>query len=124
MMVLVRHLGAMPAAPREALRAFVLLLSPFAPHLGEELWQRLGADASLAEEPWPQFDPALVQDEVVEVGVQVNGKLRGQVQLAVDADEETARAAALADPRVQSHLVGKALRKVVYVPGRILNLIA
>ncbi len=124
MMILVKHLGQLPATPREAAEIFTLLLSPFAPHLGEELWQRLGHENSLAYEPWPTFDPALVKDDVVEIGVQVNGKVRGAVMLAVDADEATAREAALADAKVAPHLAGKTIAKVIYVRGKILNLIA
>ncbi len=123
MMILIKHLGAMKAVPREAARTFALLLSPFAPHLGEELWRTLGATATLAYEPWPAFDPALVKDDVVEIGVQVNGKLRGVIELAVDADEATARAAALADPKVAAMVDGKTLKKLVYVRGKILNFI-
>ncbi len=99
MMILVKHLGSLTAVPRDAARALALLVSPFAPHLGEELWERMHPGRtrrSLAHEPWPEFDPALVKDDVVEIGVQVNGKLRGTVTLAVDADESTAREAALA----------------------------
>jgi len=123
MMILVRHLGGMAKVPVEAVKQLVLLVSPFAPHLGEELWKRLGGTQSLAYEPWPSFDEALVKDDVVEIGVQVNGKLRATIQLAVDADEATARAAALSAPKVAAHLEGKTLRKLVYVPGRIVNLI-
>jgi leucyl-tRNA synthetase len=124
MMILVKHLGSLPAVPREAARALVLLVSPFAPHLGEELWQELrSADASLAFGPWPEFDPALCKDDVVEIGVQVNGKLRGVVQIAADADEATAVATGRSEANVAAHLAGKTLRKVVYVPGKILNLI-
>jgi leucyl-tRNA synthetase len=110
-------------APREAVRALVLLVSPFAPHLGEELWQRLGATQSLAYEAWPTWDEALCKDDVVEVPVQVNGKVRGRVTLAADASEADARAAAEADPSVAAHLAGKSVRKLIWVPGKILNLI-
>jgi leucyl-tRNA synthetase len=127
MMILVRHLGGLSAVPREAARALALIVSPFAPHLGEELWQLLGASAgsktSLTFEPWPTFDPALCKDDVVEIGVQVNGKLRGVVQLPADADEATARAAAMGEPNVQSHVAGKTVKKLVYVRGKILNFI-
>jgi leucyl-tRNA synthetase len=123
MMILIKHLGAMKAVPREAARTFTLLLSPFAPHLGEELWRVLGAKETLAFEPWPTFDPALVKDDVVEIGVQVNGKLRGVIEIAVDADEATARAAALADPKVSAMVDGKTLKKLVYVRGKIVNFI-
>jgi leucyl-tRNA synthetase len=123
MMILVKHLGALPRTPRESARALTLLVSPFAPHIGEELWHRLGARDTLAYEPWPAYDTELVKDDVIEIGVQVNGKARGSVQIAVDADEDTAKAAALADARIQQFTTGKALKKVIYVKGRILNLI-
>jgi leucyl-tRNA synthetase len=123
MMILVKHLGGMKALPRDAARALVLLVSPFAPHVAEELWQRLGGADTIAYAAWPAFDPALVKDDVVEIGVQVNGKARASVQLAVDADEETAKATALADARVRQFTDGKTLKKVIYVKGRILNLI-
>ena len=123
MMILVKHLGTLPHTPREAAEALVQLVSPFAPHIGEELWHRLGAKDSLAYEPWPAYDTDLVKDDVIEIGVQVNGKARGSVQIAADADEETAKAAALADARVQAFVTGKTVKKVIYVKGRILNLI-
>ena len=123
MMILVKHLGALPGTPRESAKALALLVSPFAPHIGEELWQRLGATETLAYEPWPAFDVDLVKDDVVEIGVQVNGKARASVSISVDADEETAKAAALADPKIQQFTTDKTIKKVIYVKGRILNLI-
>ncbi len=127
MMILVNRLRELAqsgnAVPREAANAFALILSPFAPHLGEELWQRLGHTESLAFEPWPAFDPALVKDDVIEMGVQVNGKMRGTVKLPAGADEATARAEANKDAKIAAHLEGKAVKKVVYVPGKILNFI-
>jgi leucyl-tRNA synthetase len=123
MMILVKHLGQLPAVPREAAQALALLLSPFAPHAGEELWERLGGQKTLAHEPWPAFDAALVKDDVVEIGVQVNGKLRGVVVLPVDADEAAAKAAAFAEEKVKVHVEGKAVKKFLYVKGRIINVI-
>jgi leucyl-tRNA synthetase len=123
MMILVKHLGALPATPRESATALVLLVSPFAPHIGEELWSRLGAQATRAYEPWPSFDADLVKDDVIEIGVQVNGKARASVQVAADADEESAKSVALADPKVQQFTTGKTIKKVIYVKGRILNFI-
>jgi leucyl-tRNA synthetase len=123
MMILVRHLGGLERVPRAAASALVLILSPFAPHIGEELWQRLGHSESIAYAPWPEFDPELVKDDVVEIGVQVNGRLRGTVTIAVDADEKTARAAALAESRVRAHVEGKTVRKFIYVKGKIANFI-
>jgi leucyl-tRNA synthetase len=100
-----------------------LIVSPFAPHLGEEAWERLGSKKSLALEAWPAFDPALVKDDTREIGVQVNGKVRGVVAIAVNADEATAQAAALKDPKVAAHVEGKTVKKFIYVPGKIINLI-
>jgi leucyl-tRNA synthetase len=109
--------------PRAAAKIFTLMLAPFAPHLGEELWHRLGATETLTYEPWPVFDPNLVKDDVIEMGVQVNGKTRGTIELPVGAPEALAREKALADPKVASHVEGKTIKKVVYVPGKILNFI-
>jgi leucyl-tRNA synthetase len=125
MMILVRHLGGLGAVPRKAIEDLVLIVSPFAPHLGEEAWSRLGGGdrPSLAYVPWPQFDPELVREDTVEIGVQVNGKLRGVIKLAADADEAAAREAALAEPRVAGSVEGKAIKKLIYVKGKIVNLI-
>jgi leucyl-tRNA synthetase len=115
------------AAVREALVAMAALLAPFAPHAAEELWHEvLGApvrDRLLASEPWPGFDPALVAADVVTIAVQVNGKLRGEVQAAVSAGEAEVRAMAEAEERVKAHLAGKTIRKVVFVPKRLMNFV-
>jgi leucyl-tRNA synthetase len=123
MMVLTNHLTGLPAIPREAAEALTLLLAPFAPHLCEELWKRLGHDESLAHHAWPSFDPALCVDDVVELAVQVNGKVRGRVRLARDASEADAKAAALAAEGVAAFTDGKSVKKFVYVPARIVNLV-
>jgi leucyl-tRNA synthetase len=123
MMILVKHLGGLRVVPADAVKALALILSPFAPHLGEEVWERLGHTTSLAHHPWPEFDPALVKDDVVEIGVQVNGKLRGTITIAVDADEATARAAALAEERVRQNVEGKTVKKFIYVKGKIVSFI-
>jgi len=119
--------GPEQAAVREALLAVAVLLSPFAPHAAEELWhQVLGAEARqrlLADEPWPAADPALVAADVVTIAVQVNGKLRGEVQAGVAAGESEVRALAEADERVRAHLAGKTIRKVIFVPRRLMNFV-
>jgi leucyl-tRNA synthetase len=115
------------AAVREALVAVATLLAPFAPHAAEELWHEvLGPavrDRLLADEPWPAFDPALVAADTVSIAVQVNGKLRGEVHAAATAGEADIRALAEADGKVQSHLAGKTIRKVVFVPKRLINFV-
>jgi len=123
MMILVNHLAGLEKPPRDAVEKLVLCLAPFAPHLGEEIWERLGHAPSVANAPWPAFEPALCEDDEREIGVQVNGKVRGRAMLAVTATEDDARKAGLADPNVAKFVEGKTLRKVVYVPGKILNFI-
>jgi leucyl-tRNA synthetase len=121
LMVFVRDIGS--PVPVAAVKRFALLLSPFAPHLAEELWQRLGASRSLAHEAWPEADPALLVAETITLVVQVNGKRRDEIQVAADADEAAIRAAALASEHVQRHLAGRAPRKVILVPGRLVNVV-
>jgi leucyl-tRNA synthetase len=110
--------------PKKAIEPFVLLLSPFAPHLAEELWQRLGHDESLAYEPWPAYDEALAKEDEVEIGVQIMGKMKSRVMVAADADEKAIEDAALADEKVKRALEGKKIRKVIVVKGRLVNIVA
>ena len=123
MMVLSNHLNGLESVPKEAAEKLALILSPFAPHIGEEIWKTLGHEATLAHEPWPAFDTALVVDDVVEMAVQVNGKVRGRITLKKDAPEADAKAAALADESVAGAVAGKPIKKFVYVPGRIINFV-
>jgi leucyl-tRNA synthetase len=109
--------------PREVADAIVRMLSPFVPHVAEELWGRLGEAGSVTRALFPEADAALLIDDTVELPVQVNGKMRGKVVVSADADEEAAIAAALAETNVHSHVEGKDIRKVIYVPGRMLNII-
>ncbi len=111
------------AMPRAAVEPLVLMLAPLAPHLAEELWLRLGHTTSLAHGPFPQADAAYLVEETVEYPVQVNGKVRGRVVVAADADDDTLKAAALADDKVQGFLAGATPRKVIVVPGRLVNLV-
>ena len=111
------------AIPRAAVEPLVLLSAPLAPHMAEELWLRLGHTTSLAHGPFPQADPAYLVDDTVEYPVQVNGKVRGRVVVAADADQDTLKAAALADEKVQAFLAGATPRKVIVVAGRLVNLV-
>jgi leucyl-tRNA synthetase len=114
---------AAPEVLREAIESVVRLLSPFVPHICEELWQHLGYEDSLQESSWPVWDEnALVADTLLIV-VQVNGKVRGKVTVPADADKETVEATALADANVSRFIEGKTLRKVIVVPGRIVNVV-
>ena len=109
--------------PKSLMEPFVLLLSPLAPHLAEELWQLLGHEKSLSAEPWPRFDDALLVEAVVEIPVQVNGKLRGKVKVPAGATQEEVEKAARNDPAVAAHLTGKTVVKVVFISGRLLNFV-
>ncbi|MBR1921689.1 MAG: class I tRNA ligase family protein, partial [Kiritimatiellae bacterium] len=111
------------ALPREYLEKFVLCLAPFAPHLGEELWQFLGHGNSLAYEPWPAFDPAALVEDEIEVPVQVMGKLRGRVKVLVAATGAEMEAAARTNPDVAKFLEGKTVVKVIAVPKRMVNFV-
>lgn len=124
MMVLVNHLQSLDSVPCEAAEKLALMISPFAPHLGEECWSMLGHDTSLAYEPWVEYDEALCVDNTVKMGVQVNGKVRGEIEIAKDADQEAAMAEALKQSRIESQLEGKEIKKIIYVAGRILNIVA
>jgi leucyl-tRNA synthetase len=123
MMELTNHLTPLPVRPRSALESFVLLLSPFAPHLAEELWHALGHKETLAYEPWPKYDPALTKEDVVEVPVQVNGKLRLRVTVPAGLDKATFEKTVLADEKVRALLDGKEVRKVIVVPGKLVNIV-
>ncbi|MEO8814095.1 MAG: leucine--tRNA ligase [Mycobacterium sp.] len=111
------------AVPRLAVEPLALMLAPLAPHLAEELWRRLGHDTSLAHGPFPVADPAHLVTDTVEYPVQVNGKKRGLITVAIDADADTLEAAALADEKVRAFLDGTTPKKVIVVPGRLVNLV-
>ena len=123
LMVWTRDVAKDHPLPRAGAEAFLRLLSPFAPHLAEELWARIGGEGSVALAPWPEADPALLTEQTVRIVVQVNGKKRDDVEVAASADEAALRAAALASERVQAQLQGRAPRKVIVVPGRLVNVV-
>jgi len=112
------------AAARADLEAMLTLLHPFAPHMTEELWERLGHKNCLARQPWPAFDVQYLKDREVEYAVQVNGKLRATFVFAADAAEAEAREAALALDKVRAALAGKSVMKVIVVPNRLVNIVA
>ncbi|MBL0216591.1 MAG: leucine--tRNA ligase [Myxococcales bacterium] len=123
MMVFVNEATKATAIPRAWFEMFVKVLSPFAPHVAEEMWQRLGHTTTLAYEPWPVHDEAKLARDVMVIAVQVMGKLRGQIEVALDASEATILAAAKADDKVQSFLEGKPIKREIYVKGRLVNLV-
>jgi leucyl-tRNA synthetase len=124
LMVYLNELAKADPLPKGAVEVHVRLLHPLAPHLAEELWETLGHRASIQQVPWPAYDPALCVDEAVTVAVQVNGKMRGTVQLAAGSDEADALAEASKLESVQRQLEGKSIRKTIWVKDKLLNLIA
>jgi leucyl-tRNA synthetase len=122
MMEYVNELTA-KGATREDLLTLIKLVGPYAPHVADEAWEKLGEKGFLVEAGWPTFDPALTIDAVVTLAIQVNGKLRGSLDVARDTAEDEIRKQALAVSNVVKHLEGKTVRKVIVVPGRIVNIV-
>jgi leucyl-tRNA synthetase len=103
--------------------AFVRMLAPLAPHVAEELWRGLGHGESVAQAPWPEADPGLLSEDSISLVVQVNGKKRDEIRVSADASEEAVREAALASENVRKHLGGREPKKVIVVPGRLVNIV-
>jgi leucyl-tRNA synthetase len=123
MMEFTNHLTKLEVRPRSVIEPFVLLLAPFAPHISEELWHALGHADTLAYEPWPKADPALLKSDTIEVPVQINGKLRSRLTVPADIDEKSLEAAALADEKVKAAIAGKTVKKVIVVKGKLVNIV-
>jgi leucyl-tRNA synthetase len=128
LMIFVNEAMTWPVKPATVLRTFLQLLAPFAPHLAEELWarlhQHLGQQApSLTYEPWPQFDPALLAESTLEIVVQVNGKVRGTVQVPAEASTQELEQAALNCPKAKPFWAGKTIKRIVVVPRKLVNLV-
>ncbi len=111
------------AVERESLNAVVVMLSPMVPHICHALWQELGHESALIDQRWPTVDESALELDLVEMVVQVNGKLRARLSVAVDASKEAIEAEALADENVQRYIEGKDVRKVIVVPGRLVNIV-
>jgi leucyl-tRNA synthetase len=120
----VNTMTPMSERSRTVIEPFLLVVAPFAPHIAEELWSRLGHAQSLAYEPWPAYDEALAKDDEVEIAVQILGKVKTRITAPADADERALEEAALADDKVQALLAGKTVRKVIVVKGRLVNIVA
>ena len=115
--------GPEKTAYSEAATSLLLLLAPMAPHITAELWQVSGGTGDIHTQPWPQFNAELAAADVVEVAVQVNGKVRDRIELPADVGEEEAIQTALASAKVQALLDGKTVRTARYVPGRLVTLV-
>jgi len=111
------------AVLKEAIEALMLMLSPFTPHMAEELWEQTGHPGGIVFAPWPSFDPAVAKAEEVVIPVQVNGKVRGRVTVAADSSEDEIREAALADSSVAAHIAGKTVVKVIVAKGKLVSVV-
>ncbi len=123
MMIFVNHLAKQEVRPRSVVESFILLLAPFAPHIAEELWQRLGHQESLAYQPWPKYEEELAKEKQIELPVQINGKVRDRILVPADADEEQVKARALASEKVVAALAGKSPKKVIVVKGKMVSIV-
>ncbi len=125
LMALMNDISDAGTITREELRVYTILLNPFAPHVTEEVWndQKLGTGL-VAEQAWPKFDEGKCKDDTVEIAVQVNGKLRARLNVAADIDSQSAIAAAKADAKVAAEIAGKTIVKEIYVPGKLVNIVA
>ncbi|MDD3886212.1 MAG: class I tRNA ligase family protein, partial [Victivallaceae bacterium] len=124
LMIFLNEFSKLEKVPREAAETFVLLLAPFAPHICEELWSKLGHDGGIAYAKWPEWNEEFLKVNEVEILVQVLGKPKARLMMPVNCAEDKAREIAFADPAVQSAISGKTVRKVIFVPGRLLNIVA
>jgi leucyl-tRNA synthetase len=122
-MEFVNFFTATEMRPRACIEPFVLMLAPLAPHIAEELWQALGHTDTLAYAPWPEADERFTREDMVELPVQVNGRLRGHVTAPAGAGNAELERAAFDDPAVRKHIEGKTVRKVIVVPGKLINIV-
>jgi leucyl-tRNA synthetase len=128
LMVFVNEAMTWETKPVSVLRLFLQLLAPFAPHLAEELWQRLNSqltthNSSLSYAPWPKFDPALLVEDTLEIPVQVNGKLRDVIRVSAAASQAELEAAAQASDKVKPFINGKTIKKIIVVPKKLVNIV-
>jgi leucyl-tRNA synthetase len=123
MMELTNHLTKQTVRSKAVLKTSMLILSPFAPHMAEELWNALGGKTTLAYEPWPTFDANLLKADTIEVPVQINGKVKGVLTVPAGISKEALEEAAKTDDKIKGLLEGKAIKKAIVVPGKLVNLV-
>ena len=123
MMILVNHLAKLPVVPIEVIKRLVLILSPFAPHIAEELWNKLGHGETLAYENWPEYDKELIKEKEIELAIQVNGKIKDKIVVSADADEEQIKQKALSCEKVVATMAGKEPKKVIVIKSRLVNIV-
>ena len=122
-MIFINEVFKSPVLYKDIWEPFVLLLSPYAPHLGEELWQKLGHKDSLAYAAWPEWDEELVKESVLVIVIQINGKVRAKLELPAGTSKEETEKAAFENEKVKSYTEGKTVVKVIVVPGKLVNIV-
>jgi leucyl-tRNA synthetase len=123
MMIFVNHVSRLETRPKKMIETFVLALAPFAPHIAEELWQKLGHKNTLAYENWPKFDENLAREKEIELAVQVLGKIKEKITVSADANEEEIKQKALACEKVAAAIEGKQIKKVIVIKSRLVNIV-
>ena len=123
MMEFVNYFTKQQERPRSVMQSFILLLAPYAPHLAEELWELLGAEGTLAYEPWPEFDESLLVESTIEIPIQIKGKVKSRISVAADISKDDLQEAARNDEKMQELLAGSEVVKVIVVPGRLVNFV-
>jgi leucyl-tRNA synthetase len=123
MMIFVNHLTKLTVVPKAGVEKLVLVLAPFAPHVAEELWEKLGHAESLAYESWPEYDEELIKEKEIELAVQVNGKIKDKIVVAANADDEIIKSEVLISVKVQAAMAGKEAKKIIVVKPRIVSII-
>jgi len=123
MMIFMNFAGKFDALPRPAMEKFLIILAPFAPHLSEELWSELGHKKSIFKEAWPEYNPELVKDEVINLVIQVNSRVRETMEVSADISEEEAKKIALESEKIKKWIEGKEVVKIIFVKGKLINIV-
>jgi leucyl-tRNA synthetase len=124
LMEFVNYFTSQDSRPLACMEAFILMLSPMAPHIAEELWQAIGHSESIAYAQWPVFDPRLAQESTIEIPIQINGKIRARISVPADFEGESIKQAALADERIIKYLEGTSIKKVIVAGKKLVNIVA
>ena len=123
MMIFVNHLSKQAVKPKSVVEKFVLILAPFAPHIAEELWEKLGHKQGLSYESWPEYDKELIKEKEIDLAVQVNGKIRDKIVVSADSTEEYIETQAMASAKVSAAMAGKPVKQIRVVKPRIVSII-
>jgi leucyl-tRNA synthetase len=123
MMIFINHLSKQDIRPKAVIEKFILILAPFAPHIAEELWEKLGHTESLTYEPWPEYDKELIKEKEIELAVQVKGKIKDRIVVSADLTEEQIKQQALASEKVIAAMAGKEPKKIIVIKSRLVNIV-